>query len=217
MARSTRVPTTERPPKSFWFDPRFGIGLVLIVASVVGVGWIVTSADRTVDVWAARRLLTPGDRVDASDLIVRAVRLGEAADRYLVESALPADGLIVSRTVADGELVPRAAVGSASSDEEASVVVAVSSALPRSVREGVTVDLWSAVGVEGGAGEFEPPAVLVTGATVVRVVEDDGLIVDGGATGVEVMVPRSKLAAVLDAITSDDAISLVPATTPLEG
>ncbi len=215
MARSTPPSTKERPPRSFWFDPRFGIGLVLIVASVAGVGWIVAGADRTVNVWAARGLLTPGDTVDASDLVVRAVRLGEAGELYLAEAAMPEGGLIVARTVAEGELVPVAAVGTGTSDEQASVVVAVGSTLPRSITEGSVVDLWAAAGVEGGAGDFDPPAVLVSGATVVRVVEDDGLIVDGGATGVEVLVPRGKLASVLDAITSEDAISLVPAVSAL--
>lgn len=215
MARIIRPSTAKRPPRSFWFDPRFGIGIVLIGASVAGVGWIVGTADRTVDVWAARSLLTAGDRIDESDLIVRAVRLGEASGVYLAEADLPESGLLVTRTVTEGELVPLAAVGDGSSEEQAAVVVAVASALPRSVDAGAVVDLWSAEGADGGG--FGPPAVLVSGATVVRVVEDDGLIVDGGTTGVEVLVPRAKLAVVLDAITGEDAISLVPVSTPLGG
>ena len=69
---------TSPQRKRFWFDPRLAIGLVLIVASVAGVLGIVSSADASVSVLAARDSLAPGDRIDEDDLIATSVRLSGA-------------------------------------------------------------------------------------------------------------------------------------------
>jgi hypothetical protein len=37
---------TPKRRRSFWFDPRFAIGLVLVVVSVLGVDALVTAAER---------------------------------------------------------------------------------------------------------------------------------------------------------------------------
>jgi hypothetical protein len=39
----------------------------------------------------------------------------------------------------------------------------------------------------------------------------------GGARAVEVLVPKSKVARVLEAVADSDAISIVPASIPLRG
>lgn len=215
MRSIARPPARERPPRSFWFDPRFGIGVALVVASIVGVVALVTSADRTVQVWAARDALSAGDTVDAGDLVLREVRLGETSGLYLAEERMPTGGVVLSRTVAEGELVPASAVGSRDSARVAAVVVQMQGRLAQSVSTGSVVDLWSAE--EDDEGVFGPPAVLVASATVVRVLEEDGLIVDGAATGVELLVPRSKVASVLEGIANADSMSLVPVTMPVDG
>ena len=98
--------------KRFWFDPRFTLGLVLVAASVSGVAAIVVRAERTTTVYAAAEALTVGDRIKAADLTQRDVRLDGAADLYLTPALLPAEGVLVTRTVIVGELVPASAVGS---------------------------------------------------------------------------------------------------------
>ncbi|HEV7811530.1 MAG TPA: hypothetical protein VGO99_01110 [Leifsonia sp.] len=205
----------ERTPRGFWFDPRFGIGLALVLASIIGVVWLVSAADRTVQVWAAREALSPGDTVRGEDLVLRNVRLGEAGRLYLGSEQLTSSGLMVTRAVAAGELLPTSAVGARDGARVASVVVMVSGQLPQSVAAGSVVDLWSAREVETGV--FGPPSVLVSSATVVRVVESEGFIVDGAGVGVEVLVPRSRIALMLEAIANADALSLVPASLPLGG
>ena len=215
MKRSSPAVPRERAPRSFWFDPRFGIGLALVVASVAGVVWLVSAADRTVEVWAARSALSPGDMVTGDNLVLRSVRLGDATDLYLGTGLLGDTGLVVTRAVAAGELVPASAVGAPEGVQVASVVVTVRGDLPRSVESGSVVDLWSARQTE--ERDFGPPAVLVGSATVVRVLEADGLIVGSAAVAVEMLVPRSKIAAVLEAIANSDAMSLVPVSLPVGG
>ena len=91
----------ERTPRSFWFDPRFGIGVALVLASILGVLWIVSTAERTVSVYSASAQLSPGQRIHASDLEVESVRLGAAGDKYLTRSDVPDAGLLVPRLAGD--------------------------------------------------------------------------------------------------------------------
>lgn len=202
----------DRPRRLLGVDPRLVIGILLVVASVAGVYAVVTSTDRSILVYAASSTVNPGDRIYAGDLQPTSVRLGDAGSRYLVAGDLPPDGLLVTRSIAAGELVPVSAVGSAASVRFGSIVVVVSGQLSKSIAPGVVVDVWSAAETE--AGEFGPPVVLVGSATVVRIVETGGLITDHGG-GVELLVPRERIARVLEATANANAISLVPVGIPV--
>lgn len=197
----------------FWFDPRFAIGIVLVLVSVASVVGIVLSADRTVQVYAAAGALHPGDRVTASDLESRFVRLDGAQNIYLSHETLPPEGLIAVRTVAAGELVPVSALGQSVGQRVASVVVSVSTQLPRSIAPTSVVDLWSASEIDHGV--FGAPSVLVSSATVVRVLESSGFIAGAQTVGVELLVPRERIARVLEAVANGDAMSLVPVSVPV--
>ena len=205
---------SERAPRSFWFDPRFAIGIVLVIISVLGVVIVVTAADSSVLVYSARTALSPGDRVQPSDLDARSVRLGSLGAQYLADGDIPGEGFVVTRAVSAGELVPTSAIGDVAGASAASIVVSVAGELARSVGEGSVVDLWSAKETENNL--FGPPAVLVDSATVVRVIARDGVISDRSVQSVELLVPRSKIAEVLDAIANADALSLVPTSIPVK-
>jgi hypothetical protein len=197
-----------------WLDARFLLGIVLVAGSVAGVWGIVSAAERTEQVYAAGAPLAVGDRVTGDDLVLAPVRLGGSGRHYLAPEDLPDEGLVVTRAVDEGELVPASAVGAASSLRMASVVVPLGSEPARGVEAGALVDVWSAPELqEGGYG---PPAVLVAGAEVVRTVEDGGFLAGAGAGAVEVLVPKDRVARLLQALANSDAISLVPVTSPLE-
>lgn len=212
-----RIPPAsgERPPRSVWFDPRFGIGITLVIASVLGVGVVVTAADQTTEVWAARSALSPGDLLDADTLERVPVRLGATAGQYLAVSALREGALVVTRSVSAGELVPLAALGSATAATLAPVVVRTGHEVPRSVEAGAVVDLWAAAAIDGGG--FGPPVVLASSAIVARLITQDGLMASGRGTAVEILVPREKVALVLGAIDNSAAMSLVPVSLPVGG
>jgi hypothetical protein len=213
MVGSRASANKERPARRVWFDPRLAIGIGLVVVSVIGVYGIVQATDSSVLVYSTPDALSPGDRVYAADLASIAVRLGDVGDRYLREGEIPSEGFVVTRAVSAGELVPASALGSAASIRVASVVVTISGQLPRSVVPGAVVDVWSAAETEDH--RFGPPAVLVGSATVVRVLESSGLMAEQGS-GVEVLVPRDRIARVLEAVADEDAISLVPVSIPVK-
>ncbi len=205
--------STSRARPRFWFDPRFAIGLILVLAAVGGVYAIVAGSDRTMTVYAARSTLAVGDRIEATDLTVAHVRLDRAADLYLTPVRFPGDGVVVTRTIAAGELVPASAVGRRSGESLTSVVVELTSPLAAAIGPGTVVDVWSARQSEHA--RFDPPVVLVGQAAVVRIVEPTGLVAANGRRSVEVLVPRARVAAVLEAIANADAISVVPVHEPL--
>lgn len=214
-ATAARGASDGRPPRAFWFDPRFIIGIALVVLSVAGVSAVVAVADTTVRVYAARSSLSPGDRVNADDFDARSVRLGSLGVKYLEAGDIPRAGFVVTRAVSAGELVPVSAVGDVAATRLASIVVSVNGELARSIGEGSMVDLWSARKTDNSV--FGPPSVLVSSATVVRVIAKSGVIADRASQSVEVLVPRSKTASVLEAIANADSLSLVPSSIPVRG
>jgi hypothetical protein len=204
-----------KKPRSFSLDPRLIIGLLLVGGSLAGVVAIVSAADETVVLYAARDPLSPGDRVGADDLDPVNVRVDAAAANYLAPGDIPAAGAVVVRVVGAGELVPAAAIGSVDGLRLTSLVLSVGGQLAASVGAGSAVDVWASR--EGESGEFGPPAVIVSGATVVRLVESDSIVAGGETTAVEVLVPKSRVARVLGAVANADVLSIVPATLPGRG
>ncbi|MEL4318969.1 hypothetical protein WJX64_08145 [Leifsonia sp. YIM 134122] len=202
------VAATQAGSRSFWIDPRFIVGVVLVLGSVIGVYAVVAAADRTTEVYVARDALVVGQTVEAGDLVATSVRLGDGADVYLYAGGLPADGLVMTRSVLAGEMVPASAVSTTAQAGLTSVVVTLSGRLPESVATGSVVDLWSARAAKTDG--FDPPVVLVSDATVAVVREADGFLADGYGRAVELLVPRDDVALVLEAIADDDALSVVP-------
>jgi len=201
--------------KRFWFDPRFGIGVVLIVGAVAGTAFVVGAADTSITVYAARESLSPGTVVTAADLVPTSVRVGDAESLYLVPGDVPDDGIVITRAVDHGEIVPASATGSLDGLSVTTVVVPVTDQLAASVRANATVDIWAAKELENGV--FGPPVVIVPSASVVRLVESSGLVVDDSSAGVEVLVPKTAIARVLEAIANSDALSIVPVTLGVKG
>lgn len=195
------------PRRRFAPDPRLLIGLALVVAAVVGTVALVLALDDTIEVYAAPSALAPGERVEATDLDLVAVRLDAAATRYLRPGDLTG-AVVVTRTIGAGELVPAGAVAESELTGTTSVVLSVGGGVAGSVAPGTTVDIWAAR--EGETGRFEPPTVIVDAAVVVALVEEGSIVARGEVTAIEVRVPSARVAGVLEAVANDDALSIVP-------
>jgi len=190
-------------------DVRLLIGLALVAVSVAGVIGLVRTVDARTTVYAAASTLSPGDRIERGDLVEREVSLDGADGLYLRAGELPAGGLVVVQPVRDGELLPRAAVGDVSGVHSTVLVVELAGPPSSAVRAGAVVDVWASPATADGRG-FGAPVVLVPDAVVVRVVQDDGLV-SSGAGAVEVLVPRGRVARLLQAQAAGDALAVVPA------
>lgn len=188
-------------------DVRLLIGTALVLASIGGVWGVVASSDRSVAVYAASSTIVAGDAIDAEALSVVRVSLGASQELYMTPDALP-EGAVATRTVFAGELVPGDAVGTPEEVSTASVMVTVSGRLPAGVSAGRAVDVWASGATD--RDDPEPPSVLVSGATVSRIVEQEGLVSGGGDVSVELAVPEGAVAVVLAATAAGDALTLVP-------
>jgi len=139
------TPPARRAASASWRDPRLVAGLVIVAISVLVGVKLFSGADDTVSVWTVTTDLRSGTTVEADDLRRRAVRFSDPADadRYVsAESAVPA-GTTLVRDVGVGELLPRAALGSADDQSLVEVPIAVAAeALPSTVRAGSVVDVW---------------------------------------------------------------------------
>lgn len=191
------------------FDPRLLIGLALVAASMLGVLTLVAAVDDATSVWATRSALVPGQRISDGDLVERRVRLGDAARLYASASDGAVVGSLVQRAVPAGELVPVSALGEGGTAALAPVMLSLRGELSRSITAGGAVDVWATRQL--GSGTWSAPAVIVPNAIVVRISEPSGVSVGGSESAVEVLVPRNRLAAVLDAKANGDALALVTA------
>ena len=194
-----------------WMDPRLVIGVALVLASLGGVWLVVQHSARTETAWSATRALLPGETIAAEDVQETDVRLPQSQGRYLAATVDPV-GMVVASTVGEGEVLPLRAVGDAASRDRAAIVIDVEGALPTAVRPGAVVDIWTAAPGDDG---FEAPAVLVDEAIVVGTVEDEGILASS-ATQLELLVPTSETALLLEAVSNDHALSVVPLAQPVE-
>lgn len=204
----TLADTSRRPRRAFWGDARFFLGILLIIASVAGVWLVVSSARQTAPAYAAARTIVPGQPIAESDLRAVEVGLGQTGDTYLTPSRWRT-GLVATRTILAGELVPRESVGDRSESRTTRVVLRSAVDVPASVEAGSTVEVWAAPLVE--SGEYDQPRILVADATVVSV-ERDGSMLGGGSASLELVIPRAGVADVLAATADESLVSIVPAS-----
>lgn len=205
----TTAPRMRRPS---WRDPRLGVGVLLVVASVALGSWAVARAGSSVEVYQARDTLTPGDVLDIDELQVVQVRIDDLEDTYLAPGSDLVEGSVITRTVGAGELVPVAAVGSADEVDVRPVQVPMSASMSDLVVPGSSVDLWVALPDPASPqGALLPPGELASGLEVRSVHEDTSVFAGADSVQVQVLVPETDLPAVLAALSSDGLITLVPA------
>ena len=187
-------------------DLRLILGIILVLASILGVWFTVQAARTTAPAYVATRTIVPGEAVTADVVRSVEVSLGGLSESYL-STADVESGLVATRTIEVGELVPAAAVGSADAARTTRVVVRSAVDVPASVAAGTVVEVWAAPQRERGV--YDAPRILVADATVVSVARDESMI-GGGAAQLELVIPRSDVAAALTAMSDQSALSVVP-------
>ncbi|WP_144877250.1 flagella basal body P-ring formation protein FlgA [Microbacterium sp. 1.5R] len=197
----------SRPRRAFWGDVRFLIGLCLVALSIGGVWSVVSATGATTPVLQATRTLVEGEAVGSGDFQVVEVNLSTVGGEYLGPQDL-ISGSVLARTLVADELVPVSALADADSRRTTTIVIETGTGIPGGVTTGSTVELWRSPLPEDGAAQ-EPPSILLDRATVASVIVDDGVLASDEA-GVELVIDRSEVAAVLAAITAEAALSVVP-------
>lgn len=205
------APRAARLRRPGWRDPRLLLGVALVGLSVLLGSWAVATAGRTVPVLAAAQPLVPGDTVDADAVRVVDVRLPDGGAAYVPADA-DLDGLVVTRVVRAGELVPASAVATDGEIDARAVAVTPGGALSDGVVEGSLVDLWFVPQAPTGADDAEaaPPRELAASLVVAEVDAGTAAFAVGSGVTVHVLVPLPDLAAVLSALRGPGTVELVP-------
>jgi hypothetical protein len=192
------------------------VGVVLVLASVALGAAVVGRADTTSPMYAAKHVLTPGQRLSADDVRVVRVRLGRQVSRYLAASRTPEAGAVVVRTVQQGELVPVSALGPAETVTARPVAVPVPAAAVEGLRAGSLVDVWIARKDSGGQ-TFRLPEPVARSAEVVSVTSGGGAFAAASDTTVRLLVAGDLVARVLSAVDNGDRVNVVPVPGSVPG
>lgn len=176
--------------------------------SIVGVWLVVSGSRHTVPVFAAGATIVAGEEISPDDLDVVDVALGDRVDAYAVPGAVD-PGVVATRTIEVGELVPRSALGDAADVRTTTVVLASRSEVPATVVKGTVVEVWAAARLD--TSTYDVPRVLVPRASVVSVTRDNA-VVGSAEVALELVVARDEVPDVLAAVAAGDSLSMVPAT-----
>jgi hypothetical protein len=138
------APAATRAQPAGWRDPRLVVGVVIVAVCVLAGARILTSADDTTTVWAARHDLARGASIGTDDLTVVRVHLdGSTSARYLPATADIGPDVAPAPGRAAGELLARAARADGDVADVVEVPLSVApDDLPASVRQGAAVDVW---------------------------------------------------------------------------
>jgi hypothetical protein len=205
------TPVAARLRRARWLDPRLVGGVLLVLLSVVVGAKVLADADERVRVWSVTRDLGADTRLSAGDLAVRSVRLDSAAARY-VAADQDLEGMVLTRPVGDGELLPVAAVSRDGTSGQRRIVVQVDRIGAGGLDKGRVVDVYAVR--EAAAGEDPPPPELVlSGVTVAEDVKAGGSAFGGSASkaGIALIVDGDDVASLIDAMAHGDVyVAQVP-------
>lgn len=202
-------PPAERFRRPSWRDPRLAVGIVLVLASVIGVVGLVQANDATSPFLVAKHDIAVGDPVGRKDFDVVDMALGSSQQQYLSADAHWDSHAVATQMISSGQMAPTSSIGHTDQLNRKPVSVVMKKDLTEGIHSGQSVDLW--VAEQQGSGEsWADPKKLVTGAEVVRVIHNEDALSASSDASVQVLVDEADLAPVIKASSGDAKVTLVP-------
>jgi hypothetical protein len=205
------APSASRLSRARWLDARLLLGLLLVLLSVVVGAKVVADADQRVQVWSVTRDLGAGTPLDGDDLEARSVNLSGATGRYL-SAAQDLAGLVLTRPVGRGELLPVSAVSRGDAGDQRRIVIEVDRVGVAGIQKGRVVDVYVVPETPSGQ-QPAPPELVLAGVTVGEDVKSGGSAFGGSGSkaGVTLLVDDSDVPDLLDAVAHGDVyVAQVP-------
>ncbi len=134
----------QRNRRARWKDGRLVLGVLLVAVTALAGAKLLSSADDTTTIWAAKHDLPAGTKLTGDDLSTARVRFtnSEDASRYVAADA-DLNGLVVTRAVDAGEFVPRDAAVTESAKDRTELPLSIATGrLPSDIAGGDEVDIW---------------------------------------------------------------------------
>jgi hypothetical protein len=193
-------PRGIRSPRRRWRDPRLLTGVLLVMASALGMAWVMGASDDTVPVWSVQQDVPAGGALTIGDLTVVSVQL-PAASPYLSATEPVPEGAVAARDFAAGELLTAVGIDApgAQNSERVVTMPVLRNQMPADLGVGDRVDVY--VVERGSAGEPDGPPRLVMRSAIVDDVDDDGGAFGGTSleAGVALSVSADEVAALVGA------------------
>jgi hypothetical protein len=197
----------QRNRRARWKDGRLVLGVLLVAVTALAGAKLLSAADDTTTIWAAKHDLAAGTKLTGDDLTTARVRFtnSEDAGRYVAADA-DLNGLVVTRAVDEGEFVPRDAAVTESDNDRTELPLSVATGrLPSDIAGGDQVDIWVV------PKDADQPARLFW--TEVRVLQIDAVKgVAGGSArrqvlvGLERRADLQRLQAALSALSTGEPV-----------
>ncbi|MFC4394739.1 MULTISPECIES: hypothetical protein [Micrococcaceae] len=199
--------TAARLKRPSWKDPRLLVGVLLVLASIAGVIFLVGSADRSTEVYAAREGIAVGERLTQENVVRAKVRLGDTEQHYItVAAGLPQDVVAMQR-IGKNQLVPRASLGAVDQLNRKPVALTVEQTLPSQAVAGARVDVW--VAQPDAKNGFSEPKLILPGAEIAEVANGSTALGSSKTTVLMVLVEDKQMPALLGAQANEAKISVV--------
>ena len=206
MSAST-VAGGARLKKPSWKDPKLIVGILLVLASVVGVISLVGAADQTAEAYTAREAIAVGEKLTVDKLNRVRVRLGDLEQHYLTPATGVADGLVAAQRIGKDQLVPRGSFGQPDGLDRKPVAVTIDEALPAQAVAGSRVDVW--VALPDTRNGFSQPTLLLPGAEIAQITPGSTALGSARSTVVMVLVADGQMPDLLGAQANKAKISVV--------
>ena len=196
-----------RLKKPSWKDPKLIVGILLVLASVVGVTSLVGAADQTAEAYTAREAIAVGETLTVDKLNRVRVRLGDLEQHYLTPATGVADGLVAAQRIGKDQLVPRGSFGQADGLDRKPVAVTIDEVLPAQAVAGSRVDVW--VALPDARNGFSQPTLLLPGAEIAQITPGSTALGSARSTVVMVLVADTQMPDLLGAQANKAKISVV--------
>lgn len=204
----------NRLARARWLDARLLAGLLLVLLSVVVGAKVIGDADHRVQVWSVSRDLGVGTTLTAGDVRATSVNLDTATGRYLSAGQV-LEGLVLTRPLGRGELLPASAVVRGGADGLRRIVIEVGRVGVTGLSKGRVVDVY--VVPEAASGETPaPPTLVLPGVTVAEDVRaGNGFGGSGSTAGVALLVQEAQVSALIGAVAHGEVYLVqVPVGAP---
>jgi hypothetical protein len=194
---SVSSPTPKRVKTPSWLDLRLIAGVVLVLASLLIGAKVVGGAHRTYRMLAVTHDLAAGSTIRDGDLRPVDVRLPGHGEGVYVKDTADAVGRQVNRALANGELVPVAALTSSRALTTLSVPFAGGNA--PDLHAGQRIELWLST-------KSCPSVVLLADVTVQQAHASDTQLASGRGQDVVLAVSAGLADRVVGALAADGAV-----------
>ncbi|MBV7364096.1 hypothetical protein KRX54_06645 [Actinomycetaceae bacterium TAE3-ERU4] len=202
-----RVTLFAAGKQSFLRDPRFLVGLVIIVASALLGAWIFNTSNRGLTFYEAARDLPAGSPVEEKDFVLVKGKLSNSA-AYSSGEGIKLKG-VLERSIRKGELLPANSIifeGKALS----AIVVQIENPLPSSAQVGDRVALWALPIEDPRTGNYSQPRLIASGLVIFTLKAGPERSLGGRQNAVEIGVPADKIRDVLSVMARKQPLTLVP-------